>query len=353
MITKNTCQTCDAYYATPGLIVDYASTTNDGYGYMCGWAWNSTGEPDFNGIGWLQFSPRITAGNNPYFQVEAGNIYSRANISNTKPLPPNKYNAYIIEAGGTITNFYASSTRPNVQTGAGLPVFQNRSLIEFPYLSNTGYYQNVLGKIDYNGLTTQLGETGLNKYGSNLFIDALPQFWADVGIDQALGNSVYYNDSDLVGPAAARTIIGGSGASGAGIVIVNGNLNITHNISYASNEVDKLSEIASLVWIVKGDVTIDASVTELAGTFIVLGDGVEDCASPNSSCGQFITNGPDSATLNIYGNVLARYFDLNRTYSTLGAPAEKFVNDGRLQVNPPKGMQNFVKSLPKFNYNPY
>ncbi len=347
---QNTCQTCDEYHTTPGVIVDYASTTNDGYGYMCGWAWNKQ-DPSGNGIGWLQFSPRITEGNNPYFQVEVGNIYSRANISNSNPLPPNKYNAYIIEAGGTITNFYASSTRPNAQTGAALPVFQNRSLIDFPTLSSTGYYQNVLGKIDYNGLVAELGETGLNKYGSSI-IEDVPQFWDDVGPDQALGNSVYYNDGDLTGPTASRNIIGGSGVSGAGIVIVDGDLNITHNISYANTDVDKLSEIASLVWIVKGDVTIDLSVTEVAGTFIVLGADGGDCNPVSLHCGQFIAEA-GANQLVVYGSVLARSFDLNRTYNTNGAPAEKFVNDGRLQVNPPKGMQNFVKSLPKFNYNPY
>lgn len=344
----NSCQTCDKYYTTPGLMVDYASSTvNDGYGYMCGWGWNKHSVSGF-GVGWLQFSPRITADNNPYFQVDAGNIYSKGNITGTYPLPPNRYNAYIIEAGGDITNFYASSTKTNAQ-GLSLPVRANSSRINFPSLSN-GYYKNVLGKIDYSGLITPIAGEDYNKYNSSVEQSAVPHFW--IGGATSLNDTVYISNVDETGPSMDRIIVGGS--RGSGIFIVNGNLNITHNITYANTEVDKLSEIASLVWIVNGDVTISSGVTEVAGTFIVLGDGVHaDCSAADPGCGQFITTGPGSDTLNIYGSVLAKKFDLNRTYATNGEPAEKFINDGRLQANPPKGMQNFAKGLPKFNYNPY
>lgn len=349
----NSCQTCDKYYSTPGLMVDYASSTvNDGFGYMCGWGWNKHSVSGF-GIGWLQFSPRITADNNPYFQVDAGNIYSKGNITGTYPLPPNRYNAYIIEAGGDITNFYASSTKTNAQ-GLSLPVQANSSIINFPSLSG-GYYKNVLGKIDYDGLVTRVGEELMgyyfNKYNVLVKPDTPPPFWFSNN-PFTLDNDIYILNTSITGPTVNRNVNGGQ--NGSGIVIVNGNLNITHNITYANTDVDKLSEIASLVWIVNGDVTISTGVTEVAGTFIVLGDGESpDCNPVAVGCGQFITTGAGSDTLNIYGSVIAKKFDLNRTYATNGEPAEKFINDGRLQANPPKGMQNFAKGLPKMNYNPY
>lgn len=355
---QNTCQTCDTYYGTPGLMVDYASSTNDGRGYMCGWAWNKEASSGY-GIGWLQFSPRITAGNNPYFQVDSGNIYSRANIRANYMLPPNKYNAYIIEAGGTIENFYASSTRPNLQDGIGLPALQNRSLISFPSLTSTGYLKNILGKIDYDGLITEIGETGKNKYGSEIKrYSGSDTDWSKIiqGGTLGLGGKTFYNPNAnfIAGSSGLTLASNSSGKDASGIVIMNGSAILSNNIKYDTATPNKLSEIASVVWIIKGDLYIDPGVTEIAGTFILLGADGSNCNVSESDCGRFISSeSPGSNQLVINGSVLAKKFVLNRTYATNGEPAEKFVNDGRLQVNPPKGMQNFAQSLPKLNYNPY
>src|SRR3989339_66880 len=273
---KNSCTTCANYYDTPGLLADY--TLKNGYGSACGWAWNQDSDSG-NGVGWIQFGPRITAGNNPYFQVNSGDIYARKEIRNYyPPVNSNTYNAFVIETNSnTIYNLYASSTLNLL----------NRPLVGFPALGATGKYTNILGSIDYDGLITEVGETGKNKNGS-------------------------------------------------GVIVVNGSAIINKNITYTGDDkVSTLKNIPSVVWVIKGGLDISPDVTELSGTFIVLGA---------------FNAGGGANQLKVNGSVLAQSFVLNRTYSTNSEPAELFINDGRLKVNPPAGLQNFSTNLPKFTY---
>jgi hypothetical protein len=353
---QNAC-TCANSYSTPGLIVDYTTSTNDGYASMCGWAWNQfdCGVAPCNGVGWLQFSPRITSFNNPYFSVDKGNIYSKGNIRAEYALPPNAYNAYIIEAGGDIYQLFASSTLDGFQGN-----YPNGSLIDFPTLNgDNGHYSNILGNIDYDGLTTPLAASILgkyyNKYGLVVNINdgwgLQPSFWS--GGPNPMNNEIFFYNSDLAGPNSDVVVPAVNNNNGAGIVIIEGDLDIMNNISYDNSGIGNLQEIPSLVWIVKGDVTIDPTVTEVSGTFIVLGDGAGDCSlpAPEAGCGQFIS-GSGGGQLIIYGSVLAKHFDLSRSYAADGEPAERFMNDGRLQINPPTGLEAFAQSIPKFDYSP-
>jgi len=329
---------CSDVHTTPGLIVDYTTSANDGFGSMCGWGWNQydCGGPDCNGIGWLQFSPRITAFNNPYFSVDSGNIYAKGSIRAKYALPPDMYNAYIVEAGGDIYQIFASSTTD------GLGTLPNRSLINFPTLNApNGHYINALGHLDFNGLTGDINSSGKNKYGATLG-------GQNPDLSDYFDNEIYHLSGGL-GLPGVTIKAGHDGDKQSIIVVIEGDFSITGNISYEVADVDKLSEVASVVWIVKGDVNIDPTVTEVSGTFIVLGNG-GDCSVPAAGCGQFITGDGDQE-LKVYGSVLARRFDLQRTYSDDGLPAEKFINDGRLQINPPSGLEDFSQAIPSFNYN--
>lgn len=346
----NTCAVCAKYYSTPGLIVDYSTSTNSGYGSMCGWAWNQDGDTN-NGVGWIQFGPRITAGNNPYFQVDSGDIYAKGEIKNKYPLAANKHNAFIIEtSSNNIYQVYASSSLNNLL---------NRPVISFPTLGATGKYTNVLGSIDYNGLITEVGETGKNKYGSvidNIVDNSLK--WQQIdnnGGEILLENTVYYSQNPRIIDGAELVIKSGKNSQNASGVFVfgGGPVWITNNIKYSANnsEANNLKNVSSLVWIIKGDLFIDPSVTEISGTFIILGDGTSCDDGTEWGCGRFISSENSSPNqLKINGSVLARKFVLNRTYSTNNEPAEQFINDGRLKVNPPAGLQGFAKNLPKFNY---
>lgn len=330
---ENTCSFCGKYFNIPGLIVDYTTITN--YGSMCGWAWNQD-DLSHNGVGWIQFSPRITAGNNPYFQVNSGDIYAKGQIKNKNILAQNIYNAFLIETNSSITplNIWASSTLATTWS-------KDRPLIAFPTLSSTGKYTNVLGSIDYNGLITEIDTiTHKNKYGSVIDTNLNSTNWGYLqqGMDNfVFDNFVFSANSALTLASNEKlTISVAANKKGTGIVRIKGNVTINNNIEYTGdNNVNKLSDLPSVVWIIDGNLTISPSVTKLAGTFVVFG--------------RFDT-GADNVQLVVNGSVLAQAFTLGRTYSTNGEPAELFINDGRLKINPPAGLQNFASTLPKFSY---
>lgn len=324
---ENFCTTCDKYYQTPGLIVDYTTVTNDGYGSMCGWAWNQAGSG--NGVGWIQFSPRITAANNPYFQVNSGDIYAKGHIKNINILGSNIYNAFVIETNSnTIYNLYASSTLNLI----------NRPLINFPAENvTTGRYSNVLGSLDYKGLITEVGETGKNKYGSTIDSSPISPNWSLLkhGGSINLGGNVFYESSgSFIADTSDLLIESNDSANGSGVVVINNTAILSHDIFYTNNDKPiNLKNISSVVWIIKGDLVIDPSVKEISGTFIVFGE---------------FNTGLGSNQLKVNGSVLAQSFVLDRAYSS--GPSELFINDGRLKVNPPSGLQNFSTNLPKFTY---
>jgi|GEM_PF-3513294 len=394
----NSCQSCDTVWYNPGVMIDNRhygwspdgnndlDPTNldpapDDIAYMCGWAWNGwneTGATDpitgnliiENGLYWFNFSPRVATSTRPFLSVELGNIYSQKGVV-ADYLPPFGYynSSYLIESGGNITNFITSSTLSGIYQGE-IPY---QPIIDFLSPVSGGKYSNALGSIDYDGLITDVDPDILtvNKYGAIIIplADGSTSFTnAVVGADQ-----VYYRNGNLTinnGSVADRVIQDGTSASGqvaAKTVVVNGDLTIGDNILYETGgSYSKFKEIPSIVWVVKGDVFIDADVSEVVGTFIVLGNGGSpDCSNdpPAAGCGQFVScldtdigDAADTCKTNplvIRGNVLAKYFDLTRTYANQNnpVPSEQFINDGRLRVNPPGGFSDFSKIIPRFTNN--
>jgi hypothetical protein len=379
----NSCGHCDAVFKTTGVMLDnkHNSLLPTEKANLCGWAQN----PAF---GWINFSPRITTSTKPYFSVEQGNIYSKSRIVTLYHPPFGKFNAsYLIESGGSITNFVSDATTKEKFQGE----LADRPLINFLSLTNpSAKYTNALGKLDYKGLITvakTVGVVDYNKYGGVIKEEAITSgVYADNAIfDEPFNNKVFHvtdvpnnfgygvefgDGTDLVVKCGDPDA---SAPSGAGIIVVEGNIKIKNNITYDSScNINNLKQIPSLVWIVKGDVMIDATtVSEVAGTFIILGDGGTDCSvgkilkppyQPLSrvGCGQFKSVFIDQSTgapwtpgnysLTVLGNVLARNFVLARTkVDEFGSPAEQFVNDGRLQSNPPLGLTDMSKVIPRFS----
>lgn len=385
-INNNRCHKCQisegesTLYRAGGVIYDnqhgLASTST-----LCGWGYNAwgTGESNDTGFGWFNFSPRISTSTKPYFSVEKGNIYSKGRIATRYQPPISQYNAsYLIESGGNITNFVSEASKDQQFQGE----LENRPIINFltPNSLNT-QFKNALGKLDYAGLLAiakDVGGVNYNKYGSVIQERQpdLVDFYADNDIfDEAFNNKVIhmtnvpfdqeYGVKFAEGHGLEVKCGDGSGSSGAGIIIVEGNMKIKNNIIYESScTIENLKQIPSLVWIVKGDVTIDLNVTSVAGTFIILGD--DDSSRPNCSgpddainigCGQFKSRstglpGPGGeSALVVYGSVLAKKFVLERIKvdSLLGTPAEQFINDGRLQSNPPLGLTDMSRVIPRFS----
>ena len=373
----NSCDSCTDIYRTPGLMLDnkynrIQSIAGQGCdpsqtdpkeadfcqrGALCGWAWNSWAAGVY-GLGWFQFEPRVVTTSRPFLFVEGGNIYSKGNVLGKYNPPFGKYNSsYLIESGGRISNFVSESTLEGDYQGE----LSYRPDIDFLNLIGTKY-QNVLGAIDYIGLITDVSAS-TNKYGSDIveIADLVGNYAAFAAqFDNALDNKVVVAQSGFIINSALEVQNGDdvTGISGAGTVVVEGNLEILENITYdaAVGSYTNLKEIPSIVWIIKGDLYVSSDVTELAGTFIVLGDGASPddppCSAeiPDNGCGLFLSNfGPDAdVPLLVNGSVIARRFDLGRLYNTGNVPAERFLNDGRLQANPPKGMTNFSRVVPRF-----
>lgn len=367
-INSNRCHDCRTYlgginyssdvYRLGGVLYDNQHGRSN-TGALCGWGYNAyQGATGRDGFGWFNFSPRISTSTKPYFSVEKGNIYSKGRISTLYQPPINKYNAsYLIEAGGDIRNFVSGASKSSISTSTFKGELANRPAIDFLSLS-AGKYKNALGKLDYTGLITVVNSSGgvnKNKYGSP--IEVLNGNFDGI-FNVAFENKVYRVDGgESINTDNLQVKIGNNTQSGAGIIIVDGNLQINKNITYQSAAgITNLKQIPSLVWIVKGDVLIAPAVTEVVGTFIILGSesAASNCADPddsvNTGCGQF-KSGTGANQLVVRGNVLAKKFLLKRTYSdaVTGAPAEQFINDGRLQTNPPLGLKNISGVIPRFS----
>lgn len=406
----NRCETCtDGVYYTPGLMIDHKynnikSITDQlaegcnmtqldpdasdycEVGYMCGWGWNAWQESgNLQGLGWFQFGPRINTSTKPYFTADEGSIYSRGDVFSRYNAPFGRYNAsYLIEAGGSIINVVSSTTLADMYQGE-LP---DRPLLDFFNIDSTNNkYKNALGTIDYLGLTKvsyQASGDYYNKYGSKIITDPVA-----VSFSNPLDGAVIYFTSDLtVNNDLVLPVGTGSGQSlqkGSGVMVVDGDLHFNANVEYGpiNNPINfNLKHIPSLVWVVKGDITVSPDVTNLAGTFIALGSsGLSGSCTPHSvndeishcidepynqvadadhMCGQFVSCYDDGTAtancstnqLSVSGNVIARQFDLCRSYIDVSkVPAELFTNDGRLQANPPPGFVDFSKVIPRFSEN--
>lgn len=370
----NRCRYCRYVYPSPGLMYDnqnntILSTSTSGCdpaeldpgeldfcdrGQLCGWGLNSWAATSTSyGLGWFQFSPRITTTSKPYFSVEGGNIYSKGSIFSRYSPPLGKYNAtYLIEAGGEIINIISSSTISGSYEGE----LAYRPTIDFFEILSVGSsvkYKSSLGLIDYTGIVTDVGsgaiQAGTNKYGSAI---SLPNPATDQLFNNRFEGGVKYLNGDYTVEATDDGIFDMGINDSTGVVVVNGDLTINRDLSYDSTGITNYKKIPSLVWIVLGDVNVDGNVEELVGTFIILGDNGGTCiVNPEDpGCGQF-NSGASDRQLEVDGSVLAHSFSLQRTYyDGSGEPSEKFINTGRLQSNPPKGMEDLNKLSPRYDY---
>jgi len=303
-----------------------------------GWAWN--GNVDGSGFGWALFNPDISVF--PWLQTKYGDIYARGDITGSRPP---SYNAtYLILSGGTITNFISAKGLDSIHQYFGP--------INFPTPETR--YSNVLGKLDVDGLLCQFGpdSTCLNQFGKTAVKILNP-----AGLSQPLAGKIYYYDGNLVIDDTVEFINGLNFANGAGTVIVNGDLTINADISYqASGQEAKFINLASVAWIVQGDLKIAHNVKKLAGSFIVIGDGLNDCSTGQAHCGQVdscydgATASCSSEPLTVSGLMMARKFNFNRTYTDrFQSPvqgSEIIIYDGRLLANTPPGLTDFAKALP-------
>lgn len=352
------CIECRKY----GLVFDSNSSNIKGFAWSGPDPNTSTGE---KGLGWIKFSPTLSAGlYKSYVSGKYGNIYSRANIGSEKTIVPpvGQYNAtYLIEANGNITNWISEQiaiTQSGTITGYDYSSKWISQGIDYDFPSSGNSYGNILGSLDYDGIIG--GEYGevLDSY--------LPYLY------ECLGGKIY-KPRPQSGEVVLRSLNEGGDSyifldkgscdDASGIFVIDGDLVIEGNISYGSaGGITKTKQLSSVVWIVRGDLHINPSVTKLAGTFIVLGgtyideSGVEQdiqCGDninyPTEKCG-IIYTGESNLQLVVSGQFLAKNFQFQRTYkSDFREPAELIIYDGRNIINPPPGLGDAIKSLPRWD----
>ncbi|OGY50338.1 MAG: hypothetical protein A3J65_00120 [Candidatus Buchananbacteria bacterium RIFCSPHIGHO2_02_FULL_45_11b] len=341
-----------------------------------GWAWN-----DY--LGWLRFDPEI-ANLGPWLQTKYSDIYARSYLQGALPAPAAICNAtYRILAGSAekdaIFNFCSAQGQNWEEAGIA---------VNFPAAETL--YSNVLGRLDINGLICDFnGKTScVNRYGTMVekFEDTVSLQAALEKQNGALGNKIYYYGGDYL--IIDRPLAFNNGLnyeSGAGTIIVNGNLGLTGDITYGDSIFGgkpSFKNLASVAWIVRGDLKIAPAVSQLAGNFIVLGNRADQEGNPQNrpacqkdtesqrnevfGCGQIYTCcqpdllagpggpgcGPEdcSSRLTVFGLMMAKKFYFDRTYfnpnETPIQGSEVVIYDGRLLANTPPGLSDFAKALP-------
>jgi concanavalin A-like lectin/glucanase superfamily protein len=338
------CSSCRQY----GLVFD-SNTAN-----IKGYAWGgNTVDDEFVGLGWFKFSPESGVGfYRSYVSTKYGSIYSRGNIGSDYTIAPptGNFNAtYMIQTNGHIINWISGK----FEEDPSWHMSENFFNYSFPELEND--YGNVLGNLDYLGLTEGIyGEREFevpDKGGSNFNV--------------CLDDKVYFIEGeDVILPerSSGMAYKFENCSNAAGTIIVDGDLTIEGNIDYADEPFSGSSDnLASVTWIIKGDLKISPDVERLAGTFIVLGEDGVNCGSdledPVESCGAIFTCDGDPAQCNkrldVSGQFLAKNLRFGRTFrSLIGGdrdPAEEIVYDGRNVINPSPGLGDVLKSLPTWN----
>ncbi len=254
-----------------------------------------------------------------------GNIYAGGGITGTKaPQQSGVTNAaFCLRSNATIEwtspDQYAACKEANVGEIA-LPTSENR-------------YRSQLGFLDLAGLRT-------GRYGTVVTVSDSSQ----VAPANLLGGQIYRYASGGTFTLSAKTFENAIGTSGkgAGTLLVEGaDLRITGDISYSPSAVQqRIKNLASFgVIVVKdssgagGNVYIDPAVTTVSGAIFAEGE---------------VHTGASNTYLKLFGLFIAKKFDLGRTNNTDPTkPAEEFLFDGRAVVNPPPGMQDAGKSLPR------
>lgn len=267
----------------------------------------------------------------PWFQSLYGNIFSRSRIYAPDLPPQDQFNAtYCIVAKDTISNFSSQLCAP-----------QSDATVRFTFPKRANLYSTVLGRIDVAGLRS-------GKYGDVIELPA----GTDVGayISNNLGHQLGGRVLRVSGDATmSATSINNDATDGSGTVFVDGgNLTITGDVSYSSNDAATLRGLGSLGLLVidtdpttaKGAIYIDRNVVSLVGDFYAEGqDGIWSVAPPYTESKKQLT---------VYGLMMAYQFHFNRSYKSMTQGSERIIYDGRAVANPPPGFGDLGKALPQF-----
>lgn len=252
----------------------------------------------------------------PWLETALGNVYSELGISGPAA-PEGEFNAtYCVLSTGGIANF---TSEEDCYLSAG-------DLFNFP--SQLNKYTNILGNIDIKGITNGL-------YGDVVIIDDASD------IPAFLNGKIYYSPNNDINFDMATLVFqnGVGNNSGAGLIIVRGDITFNSDTEYSPATISKIRNLASVGWISfknpasghGGHIYIDGNTNELAGAFYA-----EEQIQTRADDDQLIVN----------GLMISKDFDFGRTYSSPSQGAERIIFDGRALANPPPGMEDLTRSLP-------
>ncbi len=300
---------------------------------MFGWGWSGASSP---GIGWISFIPATALLGIPYIETQYGDVLGRGGIELAPPpRASGRYNATFLliseQAIKGVPGFYPSSTTTPPTSGLQgslNPLIEN-------YVS--GLPTSVLSQIDTPGLVTMISNckdsggfsiacndpaafSGLDRYGYTVERRSggdISNGFTAIGTTPTLANKIYY----FTGPSSINTdmeIKNGSGStSGAGLIVVDGNLAINANVRYDSAGVSDLKRLASAAWIVNGRIDIAPVVSDLAGVFVAKGS---DPVNPDGVISTSLT-GADQGIKPFYLNSTADDVTaLPASFTSAGSP---------------------------------
>jgi len=319
----------------------YGLRVRNSDGGILGWGWNGNTD-GVTGAGWVKFHGGGAGIVFPWLETRYGSIYTNPDRGVRQRTGVTHTNAtYCIFAdANSVVNISSANCDDDVISAVNLA---------FPLADDDSpVYRNALGKIDVTGLET-VDANNFNKYNQQVeIID-------EVGdIDGPLGGKVYVSATSLTISSNLSLANGGDGERGNGTIIVKGDLIVNDNISYSGGSVDDTRQLASVAWIVEGDVIVAPNVEKVVGAFVVLGTKGAACTIGEggdypkynkTNCGIFFSDeGPKG--LDVLGVVIAKAFDLRRYLSEASRGSERIIYDGRLIANPPPGFKGFIEGLP-------
>lgn len=321
---------------------------------LFGWTWHDDAARP--GFGWFEFAAN-PVNVRSWLQTRLGDIYAREGISSDRPV--GEFNAtYRILSNGSI----------QALSQQGVGAWQNPTYGSIDFPTPESAYSNVLGTIDIPGLLCEFGQndqTCINAYGQtvqriNSVADLFP---ATRSGEVSLGGKIYYYPGewnpitqsfdpgtltvdDSITFYNADSITG----NGSGTIAVNGDLLVNGSMQYEqASDPDRFRNLASVAWIVQGDVVIDQSVQDIVGAYVVLGDDtVSSCPALTQSsqgCGR-ISTGASDTPFKVSGLMIARQFAFQRSGGTAELGSELIIYDGRLLANIPPGLSSFAEALP-------
>lgn len=336
----------------------YGGVTDNETGGIIGWGWNGNEHPSdpvkvgTEGAGWVQFN--ALGGESgvvyPWLQTLYGAVFSRNKIRQKTVI--SGVNATYCIFAKDVYNFKSGSCGQNISTID----------IKFPQQNQADQsYKNVLGRLDLLGLSSKTklsNSVYYNKYNNPIVELAGNQIWNESSI---FNNKVYLINGNLTLASGFAVNNAGAGEQGNGLVIINGDLIINSDFDYNNSNIFglDLKQLASVAWVVKGDVLVAPEVRRIVGAFLVLGasdnclyaDG-SPCSTPvnypkylRNQYGVFFSGESDSP-LTVSGLIIAKAFEFSRTYSDIKQGSERIIYDGRLIANPPPGLKSFLESLP-------